>query len=84
MNKPLTSNPDLQKLSGPITYTVDVGFNVFPWLSDRGFVRVLDGELVIFQSFKPDRKVAVSIGGRDVLMSRSEWRALPVYKGQGS
>jgi hypothetical protein len=51
MNKPLPSMPQSRKPSGAIAYTVNTGTNLFPAMvmSDRAFVRVLDGQLVIFQ-----------------------------------
>lgn len=81
MNKPLTSKPPAQKPSGAVTYTANTGANVFPVVTDKAFVRVLDGELVIFQELRRDDKVAVSVGGRDRVLPRAEWRALPVYEG---
>jgi len=73
------SSPD--KPSGPVTYTVNVGADVFPGLgmADKAFVRVLDGQLVIFQEFRNDDRVAVSVGGRDRVLRRAQWRAMPVY-----
>jgi hypothetical protein len=49
--------------------------------SDKAFVRVLNGELVILQEFRGDDKVAVSVGGRDRVLTRAEWRSLPIYEG---
>ena len=83
MNKPLHSERSPQKPSGAITYTVNTGANVFPSavMSDKAFVRVLNGQLVIFQEFVGDDKVAVSVGGLDRVMPKAEWRALRVYEG---
>jgi hypothetical protein len=77
MNKPS------RKPSGAITYTVNTGANVFPSIvmSDKAFVRVLNGQLVILQEFIGHNKVAVSVGGQDRVLPRAEWRALPVYEG---
>jgi len=73
-----------EKPSGAITYTTDTGANVFPGqiMSDKAFVRVMNGELVIFQEFRGNDEVAVSIGGRDSVLPRAKWRALPVYSGK--
>jgi hypothetical protein len=78
-NKP----PRTAKPSGPITYTVVSGADVFPgaWLNDEGFVRVLDGQLAIFQAAKGRGEVTVTVGGRNRVLRRDEWRALPVYQG---
>ncbi len=75
-------NPAL-KPSGAVTYKVSQGSNVWPGIaaSDKGFVRVRNGELVIFQEFQGEDKVAVSIGGLDRVLPRADWRALPVYEG---
>lgn len=81
MNKPSPGRPPSRKPSGAVTYTVASGTNVFPGMTDKAFVRVKDGELVIFQEFRGDDKVAVSVGGRDRVLSRVEWRELPVYEG---
>jgi len=83
MNKPLHTDSDSRKPSRAVTYTVNSGANVFPTavMSDKAFVRVLNDELVIFQEFVGDDKVAVSVGGRDRLLPRAEWRTLPVYEG---
>ncbi len=72
-----------RKPSGAVTYKVSKGSNVWPTTaaSDKALVRVLDGELVIFQDFQGDDKVAVSVGGLDRVLPRTEWRALPVYEG---
>jgi hypothetical protein len=66
-----------------VTYTVSVGADVWPGAAggEKAFVRVLDGDQVIFQEFKGHDAVAVSIGGRDRVLAREEWRALPVYEG---
>ncbi len=71
------------KPSGPVTYKSAQGSNVWPGVtsSDKGFVRVLDGELVIFQGNQGRDKVAVSVGGLDRVLARSDWRSLPVYEG---
>ena len=50
-------------------------------MSDKASVRVRDGELVIFREFIGHDKVAVNVGGRNRVLARSEWRALPVYEG---
>jgi hypothetical protein len=83
MNTPLQTKPPTRKPSGIVTYRQSQGANVWPGVgaSDKAFVRVLNGELVIFQEFRGDGKVAVSIGGRDGLLTRTEWRMLPLYKG---
>ena len=83
MNNPLPRESRAAKPSGAITYTANSGANVFPSqvMSDKAFVRVLDGELVIFQEFVGGDRVAVSVGGRDSVLPRAEWRALPVYEG---
>jgi hypothetical protein len=52
-------------------------------MSDKASVRILDGELVIFQEFIGHDKVAVNVGGRNRVLARAEWRALPVYEGYG-
>ncbi len=83
MNAPShIKNPD-RKPTGALTYKLSQGANVWPGVaaSDRAFVRVLNGELVIFQEFRADDKVAVSVGGQDQVLPRAEWRALPVYEG---
>jgi hypothetical protein len=49
--------------------------------TDKAFVRVLNGELVIFQELRGDDQVAVSVAGRDRVLPRAQWRALPVYEG---
>lgn len=71
------------KPAGAITYTAHTGANMFPSviMSDKASVRVLDGELVIFQEFIGHDNVAVNIGGRNRVLARAEWRALPVYEG---
>jgi hypothetical protein len=46
-------------------------------MSDKASVRILDGELVIFQEFIGHDKVAVNVGGRNRVLARAEWRALP-------
>lgn len=83
MNVPSPPRPPTRKPSGPVTYRQSQGANVWPGIasSDKAFVRVLDGELVIFQEFLADDKVAVSVGGRDRVLTRAAWRALPVYEG---
>jgi hypothetical protein len=84
VSQSLTDKPPPRKPSGPITYTSDMGANVFPGslFTDKAFVRVLNGELVILQEYRGPDEVAVSIGGRDRVMPRAEWRALPVYTGK--
>ena len=74
--------PPVHKPSGAVTYKQSQGANVWPGMasSDKAFVRVLGGELVIFQKFLGD-KVAVSVGGSDRMLTRSEWGILPVYEG---
>jgi hypothetical protein len=78
-----TTRPPTRKPSGVVTYRQSQGANVWPGMasSDKAFVRVLNGEVVIFQAFLGDDKVAVSVGGGDRVLARSEWRALPVYEG---
>ena len=70
------------KPTGAITYTVERGANMFPSfiMSDKASVRVLDGELAIFQQFVGHDGVAVNVGGRNRVLARAEWRALPVYE----
>ena len=83
MNDSPPREPHVGKPSGAITYTANTGANVFPSviMSDKAFVRVLNGELVICQEFIGDDKVAVSVGGRDRVLPHAQWRALPVYQG---
>ena len=83
MKTPLHTKSPGQKPSGTVTYKLSQGANVWPGMatSDKAFVRVLDGELVIFQEFRGDDKVAVSVGGMDRVLTRAEWRKLPVYEG---
>jgi hypothetical protein len=83
MNNPLQTKPPAQKPSGIVTYKLSNGANVWPGraTTDKAFVRVLNGELVIFQEFRADDQVAVSVGGRDCVLTREAWRALPVYEG---
>jgi hypothetical protein len=72
MNKSVNHELLSGKPSGSVTYTVNAGANVFPGkvMSDKAFVRVLDGELVIFQEFRGDDKVAVSVGSVDKVDSQ--------------
>jgi hypothetical protein len=72
-----------RKPTGAVTYRLSKGANVWPGIaaSDKALVRVLNGELVIFQEFRGEDLVAVSVGGQDHMLSRSDWRALPVYEG---
>ncbi len=83
MTAPLPTRSPARKPTGAVTYKLPQGANVWPGMaaSDKAFVRVLNGDLVIFQEFRGDDAVAVSVGGRDRVMSRAEWRALPVYEG---
>jgi len=83
MNETLPTEPRLRKPSGAITYTVNTGANVFPSMvmSDKAFVRVREGQLVIFREARGDDEVAVSVGGLDRVMPKAEWRELPVYEG---
>jgi hypothetical protein len=83
MTNPTQTKPPAQKPSGIVTYRLSKGANVWPGMagSDKAFVRVLNGELVIFQEFRGEDKVAVSVGGHDRVLPRAEWRALPVYQG---
>jgi hypothetical protein len=83
MNKPIRIERLSGKPHGAVTYTINSGANVFPSavMSDKAFVRMRNGKLVIFQSFVGDDSVAVSIGGEDAVLPRPEWRALPVYEG---
>lgn len=82
MNAPVPSKPPARKPSGPVIYKQSQGANVWPGMasSDKAFVRVHDCELVIFQEFRGDDNVAVSVGGRDRVLTRAEWRSLPVYE----
>ena len=83
MTAPSPSRSTAGKPTGPVTYKVPQGANVWPGTatSDKALVRVLSGELVILQDFLDGNKVAVSVGGRDRVLSRDEWRALPLYEG---
>ena len=83
MNAPLHTKPPSQKPSGTVTYKLSQGADVWPSMatSDKALVRVLSGELVIFQEFRGDDRVAVSVGGRDRVLTRAEWRMLPTYEG---
>ena len=83
MNKPVPSGPEGPKPTGAITYTANTGANVFPGMgmTDKAFVRVLNGELVIFQEFRGSDAVAVRVGGRDRVLPRAQWRSLPIYQG---
>jgi hypothetical protein len=82
MSAPLPARPPTRKPSGAVTYTQSQGANVWPGTapSDKGIFRVLAGELAIFQEARGD-KVAVSVGGRDCVLTRAEWRTLPIYEG---
>ena len=83
MNAPPTTRPVTRKPSGAVTYRQSQGANVWPGMasSDKDLVRLLNGELAIFQEFLGSDKVAVSVGGGNSVLTRSEWRALPVYEG---
>jgi len=83
MTSPVQTKPPTEKPSGTVTYKLSKGANVWPGMAstDKAFVRVLNGELVIFQEFRGDDQVAVSVGGRDRVLPRAEWRTLPVYEG---
>ena len=83
MTPPSNTKPPVQKPTGTVTYRLSQGANVWSGTatSDKGFVRVLNGELVIFQEFRGDDTVAVSVGGRDRVLTRAEWRTLPLYEG---
>jgi hypothetical protein len=83
MSNPLPTKPPAKKPSGIVTYKLSKGANVWPGTatSDKAFVRILNGDVVIFQEFRNDDMVAVSVGGRDRLLPRAEWRSLPVYEG---
>ena len=83
MNASSPAKPPARKPSGAVTYKLSQGANVWPSMaaSDKAFVRVLNGDLVIFQEFRGEDEVAVSVGGRDRVLKRAEWRALPVYEG---
>jgi hypothetical protein len=83
VNAPLQTKITVRKPTGALTYKLSQGANVWPGMaaSDKAFVRVLNGELVVFQEFRADDKVAVSVGGQDRVLPRAEWRALPVYEG---
>lgn len=80
MSVPLPARSPALKPSGALTYRQSQGADVWPGVGDIAFVRVLDGKLVIFQEFMENDKVAVSVGGQDRVLTRSEWRALPAYK----
>lgn len=83
MTVPSPGRSAARKPTGAVTYKVPQGANVWPGgaTSDKALVRLRNGELVIFQEFLAGDKVAVSAGGRDCVLSRDEWRMLPVYKG---
>jgi hypothetical protein len=83
VNVPLQTKSLARKPTGAVTYKLSQGANVWPGMamSDKAFVRVLDGRLVIFQEFRPGDKVAVSVDGEDHVLPRAEWRALPIYEG---
>jgi hypothetical protein len=84
MNVRAPAKPPARKPSGAVIYKQSQGAHVWPGMasSDKAFVRVFNGDLVIFQEFRGDDKVAVSVGGRDRVLSRAEWRSLPVYEGE--
>ena len=69
----------MEKPSGPISYSVTRGADVWPG-TDKAHVRVLDGKMVIFQDYQGRDQVLVTVGGRNRLLPRAEWRALPAYK----
>lgn len=83
MSAPAPTKPPAQKPSGPVTYLESKGADVWPsWRRrDRADVRVLDGEFVYVREFREDGTVAVSVGGQERVMTRSEWRSLPLYDG---
>ncbi len=83
MSVPSSTRSPPSKPSGPVIYTQSKGANIWPDMLSReiAFVRVLDGELVVFQEFMGNDKVAVSVGGQDRVLTRADWRALPVYEG---
>jgi hypothetical protein len=71
-----------KKPSGPVTYTITKGADVWPGIgkSDKAFIRDLNGEMVIFQEFRGRDGVAVSIGGQDRVLPFEDWRQLPPYR----
>ena len=83
MSAPAPAGPPARKPSGPAIYKQSQGADVWPGIAsgDKAFVRVMNGELVIFQEFLADGKVAVSIGGRDRVLTRAEWQTLPLDEG---
>jgi hypothetical protein len=87
MDVPMTvSSPAMipgRKPSGAVTYSVSKGANVWPGKTptDAALVRINRGDMVIFQSFLEDDKVAVIVAGHDRILTTAEWQALPVDKG---
>jgi hypothetical protein len=79
--KPPGQGPS-RKPSGPITYVENVGANTFPgtFLNDSGFVRVRDGSALIFGRDIDKDHVEVIIRGETVVLPRTEWRSLAVYR----
>ncbi len=73
--------PPLRKPSRPVGYIQSQGANVWPSFggNDEVRARTRDGEMVVVQEFLGNDLVAVNIGGRDCVMKRAEWRALPLY-----
>ena len=47
-------------------------------MSDKAFVRILNGAYVVFIEFRGADFVAVSIDGHERILKRSDWRVLPV------
>lgn len=80
---PTLAKPTARKPSGPVTYLPSQGANVRPSMAsrDEALFRVLNGELVVVRKFLGRDKVAVNVGGRDRVLTRAEWRSLPVYEG---
>jgi len=48
---------------------------------DKAWLRVLDGQFVIFIGFLAGDRLAVSVDGSERVLARSYWRSLPVYSG---
>lgn len=73
-----------QKPSGAISYTLETGADVLPgdFMTDKAYVRELNGKLVIFREALGHGRVAVTIGGRDRVLSKAEWQKLPIHRGK--
>ena len=69
----------IEKPSGPISYSVTRGADVWP-SANKSYVRLLDGQMAVFQDYQGHDQVLVPVGGRNLVLPRSAWRALPAYK----